>query len=143
MLESLYNYKQCNPDQRYTVVIDEVQDLYLHEKGAVNTLLRKGGKHGLSMLLASQSFPDPNIAYGKVIGNCGRIRGYHPKYDDLCKSAEYFGYDKFEVDVLQQGECFDNGLFYSRYHGKNVITTLKGRTLKFMSADDKNSALAV
>ena len=76
MLESMYSYKQCHPYERYTVIIDEVQDLYLHEKGAVNVLLRKGGKHGVTMLLASQSFPDPQIQFGRIVGNCGRLRSY-------------------------------------------------------------------
>ncbi len=36
MLESLYTYKQCHPCEKYSVIIDEAQDLYLHEKGIVN-----------------------------------------------------------------------------------------------------------
>lgn len=138
MLESLYNYNQCHPYEKYTVVIDEVQDLYLHEKGTVNTLLRKSGKHGISMLLASQSFPDPNTPFGRVVGNCGRVRGYRPKANDLKRSADFFGCDIHEVDILQQGKCFDNGLFYSRYRGENVITTLNGRTVTFEPASDND-----
>ncbi len=48
MLESLYTYKQCHPCEKYSVIIDEAQDLYLHEKGTVNVLLRKGGKHNIT-----------------------------------------------------------------------------------------------
>lgn len=136
MLENLYQYKQCYPNSRYTVIVDEAQDLYLHEKGAVNTLLRKGGKHGVTMLLASQSFPDPTTPFGKLVGNCGRVRGYRSKGDDLSRYAERFGCDKHEADTLPQGHCFDNGSFWSRYRIENVITTLKGKTVSFETAAD-------
>lgn len=139
MLENLYSYKQCYPDSRYTVVIDEAQDLYLHEKGAVNVLLRKGGKHRITMLLASQSFPDSNVQFGKVVGNCGRLRSYHPKADDLKRTAEYFNCGRDEVDSLKQGECYDKGPFWSRYRSENVITTLKGKTVTFKPAPDMNN----
>jgi hypothetical protein len=138
LLESLYGYKQCHPYEKYTVVIDEAQDLYLHEKGAVNTLLRKGGKHGITMLLASQSYPDPTTPFGRVVGNCGRVRGYRSKGDDLVRYANRFGCDKYEADSLQKGNCFDNGPFYSRYRCENGITTLKGKTVAFKPAHDDN-----
>ena len=139
MLESLYGYKQCHPYEKYTVIIDEAQDLYLHEKGAVNVLLRKGGKHGITMLLASQSFPDSTTPFGKVVGNCGRVRGYRSKGDDLARYADRFGCDKHEADSLQKGNCFDNGLFYSRYRKENVIKTLKGKTVVFEPAPNNNN----
>ena len=138
LLESIYSYKQCYPDSKYTVVIDEAQDLYLHEKGAVNILLRKGGKHGVTMLLASQSYPDPNTPFGKVVGNCGRVRGYRSKGDDLARYADRFGCDKNEADSLNKGNCFDNGPFWSRYCKENVIKTLKGKTVAFKSAQGDN-----
>lgn len=138
LLESIYTYKQCTPYKKYTVVIDEVQDLYLHEKGAINTLLRKGGKHGVTMLLASQSFPDPTTPFGKVVGNCGRVRGYRSKGNDLARYSDRFGCDKHEADMLQQGNCYDNGPFWSRYRKENVIATLKGKTVAFEPAPDGN-----
>lgn len=55
LLENLYAFKKRYTDKRYTVIIDEVQDQYLSEKGPINVLLRKGGNHNLSMLLASQN----------------------------------------------------------------------------------------
>lgn len=139
MLESIYSYKQCHPYERYTVIIDEVQDLYLHEKGAVNVLLRKGGKHGVTMLLASQSFPDPKIQFGRIVGNCGRLRSYHPKADDLKRTADYFNCDKNEIDFLKQGECLDKGPFWSRYRRENVIKTLKGKTVVFELAPNSDN----
>ena len=139
LLESLYSYKQCHPYEKYTVVIDEAQDLYLHEKGAVNTLLRKGGKHGVTMLLASQSYPDPTTPFGKVVGNCGRVRGYRSKGDDLARYADRFGCEKYEADSLQKGNCFDNGPFWSRYRRENAIKTLKGKTVVFEPAPNSDS----
>ena len=91
------------------------------------------------MLLASQSFPDPNIQFGKVVGNCGRLRSYHPKADDLKRAANYFSCDKDEVDFLKQGECYDKGPFWSRYRAENVITTLKGKTVPFEPAPKMNN----
>ena len=96
----------------------------------------------MTMLLASQSFPDHTTPFGKVVGNCGRVRGYHPKADDLHRSADYFRSNIMDVDTLLQGECYDKGPFFSRYHDKNVVTTLKGRTTSFTSdndEDDENS----
>lgn len=139
LLESLYSYKQCNPYEKYTVVIDEAQDLYLHEKGAVNTLLRKGGKHGVTMLLASQSFPDSSTPFGKVVGNCGSVRSYRSKGDDLARYADRFGCDKHEANTLQKGYCFDNRPFFSRYRIENVITTLKGKTVSFEPAPNNDN----
>ena len=136
LLENLYQYKQCHPYEKCTVVIDEAQDLYLHEKAAINVLLRKGGKHGITMLLASQAFADPNTQFGKVVGNVGRIRGYHPKADDLKRAADYLNCEKEELDSLPKGACFDKGQFYSRYRGENVITTLRGKTVPFEPAPD-------
>lgn len=131
LLENMYCFKQCYPSKQYTVVVDEVQDIYLNEKGSLNTILRKGGKHGISMLLASQAFPDSNTPLGKIVGNCGRVRGYRPKADDLERAAKFFKCSVDEVNSLLQGNCFDNGIFYSRYKKENVITTLNGRTVKF------------
>lgn len=142
MLENLYQYKQCHPYEKLTVIIDEAQDLYLHDKGTVNSLLRKGGKHGVTMLLASQSFPDPHIPFGKVVGNCSRVRGYRAKGDDLARYADRFGCDKHEADMLQQGNCYDNGPFWSRYRKENVIVTLKGKTVAFEPAPDGNKNYA-
>ena len=139
LLENLYQYKQCHPYEKYTVVIDEAQDLYLHEKGAINTLLRKGGKHGVTMLLASQSFPDPTTSFGKVVGNCGSVRGYRSKGDDLARYADRFACDKNEADSLQKGNCFDNRPFYSRYRKENVIKTLKGKTVVFEPAPNNDN----
>ena len=139
LLENLYQYKQCHPYEKYTVVIDEAQDLYLHEKGAVNTLLRKGGKHGIIMFLASQSFPDPKTPFGKVVGNCGRVRGYRPKGDNLICYADRFRCDKQEANALPKGHCFDDGQFYSRYRTENVITTLKGKTVAFKPDYENNN----
>ena len=138
LLESLYSYKQRYSTSKYTVVLDEAQDLYLHEKGAVNTLLRKGGKHGITLLLASQSYPDQTTPFGKVVGNCGRVRGYRSKGDDINRYADRFGCDKNEANALLKGNCFDDGPFYSRYIGMNVTKTLKGKTVSFEPAPEFN-----
>jgi hypothetical protein len=88
------------------------------------------------MLLASQAFPDPDAALGKVMGNCGRIRGYRPKANDALLAAKFFGCDIREVDALRQGECYDKGLFYSKHREENVVTTLRGKTIVFSSGNE-------
>ena len=40
--------------------------------------------------------------------------------------------------MLQQGNCYDNGPFWSRYRKENVIATLKGKTVAFEPAPDGN-----
>ena len=118
---------------RLTVVLDELQDLYLHEKGAINTMIRKIGKDSVSVLAASQAFPEHTIQLGKSIGNCGRIRGYRPKSDDLGKAAKFFGCDVQEMNSLRTGECFDNGIYYSRHRKENINATLKGKPVTYKS----------
>jgi hypothetical protein len=69
MLASLYEYKQHDRDARYTVILDEIEDLCLEKESPISTILRKGGKHHLSMLLASQEFSVEKYKLGKIIGN--------------------------------------------------------------------------
>ena len=131
MVEALYQYKQQYTEERITIVLDELQDLYLHEKGAINTMIRKIGKDCVSILSASQAFPEHTKRLGQDVGNCGRTRGYRPKSDDLLQAAKFFGCDVHEMNSLQPGECYDNGYFYSRHQGRNIIATIKGKTLPF------------
>ena len=77
--------------------------------------------------------------FGKVVGNCGRVRGYRSKGDDLARYADRFGCDKHEADSLQKGNCFDNGLFYRRYRNENIIKSLKGKTVVFEPASDNDN----
>lgn len=133
LLENLYAFKKRYTDKRYTVIIDEVQDQYLSEKGPINVLLRKGGNHNLSMLLASQEFPDENTALGKVVGNCGTVKIFRPKQDNLKRVSQFTGVDQTVLNSLNQGECIVCGSFYSCYEGKNCIAALKGKSVKYSS----------
>lgn len=135
LLESLYQYKQMFPSLHYTVILDEVQKLYLHENGTINNLLCTSGKHGLSLIIASQNFPIPKTPFGEIAGNCGRIRGYCPEVDDITCYSAFFKCDEADAASLERGFCYEYGDFYSRYRCKNVPIILKGQTIKIDTED--------
>lgn len=128
LLANLYAYKQYNRNTRYMVILDEIEDLCLEKDDPINIILRKGSKHGLSMLLASQEFSADKDKLGKLIGNCGMHIFFHPKDADLNMIAKHIKYDKTALAKLEQGECVAVGGFYSHSHGRNCLTTIKGRT---------------
>ena len=128
LLASLYAYKQYDRKPRYTVVLDELEDLCLEKDGPISTILRKGGKHRLSMLLSSQEYSADNDKLGKLIGNCGMQVFFHPKDANLSDVAKFTGVDRAVLANLEQGECVAVGGFYSRSKQKNTHTTLVGKT---------------
>lgn len=130
LLASLYSYKQFNPDKRITVIIDECQNLYLDTNGPIDIMLRKGGKHGIRMLLASQEFSFLKDKLGKIIGNCGTLVFFRPKVDNLADIAKLTGVDKAILADLEQGQCVVYGFIFEKSKGKNKQFTLIGFTYK-------------
>ena len=130
MLASFYGYKQYIPDERITVIIDECQDLYLDTDGPIDIILRKGGKHGIRMLLASQEFSVLRDKLGKIIGNCGTLVFFKPKPDNLADIARLTGIDKSILAELEQGQCVVFGLLYKQSAGVNKQVSLVGFTYK-------------
>ncbi len=102
MLSSLYAYKQHHRKARWTVILDEIEDLCLEKDGPISTILRKGGKNGLSMLLASQEFSAEKDKLGKLIGNCGILAFFRPKDADLSIVAKHIGFEKQYLQVLNK-----------------------------------------
>jgi len=128
LLSSLFSYKQRNPAEKLTVVIDEVEDHFIATDSPIDTMLRKGGKHGLSLLLASQEFSLEKDSLGKLIGNCGTLIFFRPKSDALKDVAKITGFDTSTLAGLDQGECVAVGNFCDSFSGKNKRVALKGRT---------------
>ncbi|MCM1529122.1 MAG: type IV secretory system conjugative DNA transfer family protein [Alistipes sp.] len=130
MIAGLYEYKQYDRDPRYTVILDEIEDLCLEKDGPVSIILRKGAKHRLSMLLASQEFSVEKDSLGKIIGNCGTLVFFRPKTDNIADISKLTGVDKSTLASLEQGQLIYHGLCYSKYAGKNKTVTLIGWTYK-------------
>lgn len=128
MLASLYEYKQYDRHPRYTVILDEIEDLCLDKNGPISTILRKGAKHRLSMLLASQEFSIEKDQLGKIIGNCGILIFFRPKDANLSNIAKHIGVNKSTLAGLEQGQCIVYGPLYNKYEDKNKNVTLIGRT---------------
>lgn len=130
MLASLYEYKQHDRDPRYTVILDEIEDLCLEKDGPISTILRKGDKHHLSMLLASQEFSVEKDKLGRIIGNCGTLVFFRPKADNIADISKLAGVDRATISSLEQGQCIVYGLLYNKNENKNKHTTIMGWTYK-------------
>lgn len=128
MLASLYEYKQYDRHPRYTVILDEIEDLCLEKNDPISTTLRKGAKHRLSMLLASQEFSIEKDQLGKIIGNCGILIFFRPKDANLSNIAKHISVNKSTLAGLEQGQCIVYGPLYNKYEDKNKNVTLIGRT---------------
>lgn len=128
LLAGLYEYKQHDRDPRYTVILDEIEDLCLEKDRPISTILRKGAKHRLSMLLASQEFSVEKDKLGKIIGNCGTLVFFRPKTNNISDISKLTGIDKATLAVLEQGQFIYHGLCYNNHEGKNKNVTLTGRT---------------
>jgi len=126
-LTSLYEYKQHDRNPRYTIIVDEIEDLSLEKEGPISTILRKGGKHRLSLILASQSYSVDKDKLGKLIGNCGTHVLFHPKDYGI---AKHIGVDQSTLASLGQGECIVYGLVYNKDENKHKHITIKGQTYK-------------
>jgi len=138
LLSSLYSYKQHRPDERLTVVIDEVEDHYIASGSPIDIMLRKGGKHGLTLLLASQEFSVEKDCLGKLIGNCKTLVFFRPKNDNLRDIAKLTGFDTSTLAGLEQGECVAVGNFESTSDGRNKYVALIGRT--YIHEDDDSES---
>lgn len=126
LLASLYAWKQHYRSTRLTIVLDELEDLCLEKDGPIGTILRKGGKHRLSMMLASQEFSNEKDLLGKLIGNCGTLVFFRPKDADINSIAHHIGCDRQLLAQLQQGECIVKAGFYSKSKGKNTSGLISG-----------------
>lgn len=131
LLASLYTYKQHKPNERITVILDECEDLYLDTDGPVDIMLRKGAKHGIRMLLASQEFSAVKDNLGRIIGNCGTLVFFKPKDNNLAEISKLTGIDKSVLAKLEQGQCVVYGLLYNIIDGKNIQATIIGWTYRF------------
>jgi len=130
LLASLYEYKQHDRIPRYTVVLDEIEDLCLDKDGPISTILRKGAKHHLSMMLATQEYSVEKDKLGMLIGNCATHVIFRPKDANIKDIAKHVGVDASTLANLEQGQCIVYGLLYSKKAEKNKQVTVIGWTCK-------------
>lgn len=130
LLSSVYSYQQYHADKHITLILDECQDLYLVKDAPIDIILRKGGKAGIRMLLASQEFSADKDRLGKIIGNCGTLVFFCPKTNNLSDIAKLTGIDKAVLASLEQGQCVVYGLLYDKTAERNKPTTIIGWTYK-------------
>ena len=128
LLASLYACKQHNRPKRMTVVLDELVDLNLENSGPINTILRKGGKLHLSLLIAAQHFSAEDDRLGRLIGNCSIKVFFRPMDNTLTAIAKHYKIDKSQLASLEQGECIAVGPFYSQNRERNCQTIICGKT---------------
>ena len=128
MSASLYEYKQHHHEMRYTIILDEINDLCLEKDGPISTILRKGAKHRIFMITASQEFSVDKDKLGKLIGNCGYHVFFCPKDENLDDIAKHIGIDRTTLASLEQGHCIIKGNFYNKIKNKNKPKTLIGMT---------------
>ena len=126
LLANLYAWKQYNQRDRFTVVLDEVEDFCLEKEGSVSTILRKGGKHRLSMMLASQEFSAEKDLLGKIIGNCATLAVFRPKDNNISELAKQLNVDRQQLAALEQREMLVVGPLYSQRRGRNIRTSVSG-----------------
>lgn len=128
LLADLYDFKQHHRGSRVTVILDEIEDLNLEKEGPINTILRKGAKHRLSLLLASQEYSVEKDKLGKLIGNCAFHVFFRPKDANIADIAKHIGIDKSVLACLEQGQCVVDGPLFNKIAGKNKQKTIVGWT---------------
>lgn len=130
LLASLYEYKQHDRVPRYTVVFDEIEDLCLDKDGPISIILRKGAKHHISMMLASQEYSVEKDKLGKLLGNCANHVFFRPKDANLKDISKHIGIDLSTLANLEQGQCVFYGPLFNKIAEKNKQVTIIGWTYK-------------
>ena len=131
LLASIYEYKQYHHEVQYTVILDEIDDMCLEKDGPISTILRKGSKHRIYMIISSQEYSVDKDKLGKLIGNCGYHVFFCPKDENLDDIAKHIGVDRTKLAGLEQGHCIIKGNFYDKFKEKNKPATLCGMTYLF------------
>ncbi|WP_296724896.1 TraM recognition domain-containing protein [Ruminococcus sp.] len=130
LLASFYAFKQHFPETRNTIILDEAQDLDISTDSAIDKLLRKGAKHGIRMLIATQHFSAVKEKLGKTFGNCRTLIIFRPEYVDFADISKLTGIDAATLASLEQGQCLVYGLLYDKTAGQNKQSTVIGWTYK-------------
>lgn len=130
LLASFYAFKQHFPETRNTIILDEAQDLDISTDSAIDKLLRKGAKHGIRMLIATQHFSAVKEKLGKTFGNCRTLIIFRPEYVDFADISKLTGINAATLASLEQGQCLVYGLLYDKTAGQNKQSTVIGWTYK-------------
>ncbi len=129
LLANLYPYKQHNQKEKILVVVDEITDFRLNKNDPIDTILRKGGKHGLSLLLASQFFSAEKDRLGKLIESCGLLVFFFQNNVDPDDIAKQIGVDSSLIAYLEEHEFIVKGGLYNRQQHRNCKTVIKGKAV--------------
>ncbi len=128
LLSDLYIWKQHHKEQKLTIAIDEIEDLDLDKDGPISTIQRKGGKHGLSMILASQAFSADRDKLGGIIGNCGMKIFFRPMDADIKAISRLVQCSTNLLAGLTQGSFVMEGSVYNKRDQKKRSKLMSGKT---------------
>lgn len=131
LIADFYSFKTQNQNFACSLIVDEVQDLYLVKDGPIDTILRKGGKHRLSMLIASQEFSNESDSLGKIIGNCDTLIFFRPKGNNIKNIAKITGHSLSELSSLEKGECIVFGKIFDFEKSRNSSQIIIGKAATF------------
>lgn len=132
MLASLYNYKINDDDLRITVVIDELRDHNLTKESPIHTIMRKGNKHKLHMLVASQEYPEDKTVLGAIAGYAGMKVYFQQKEDCLSLAEKRINNSvKSTLKTLLPHFCVIEGNFFNSSASANTHATFYGKSAEF------------
>lgn len=132
MLSSLYNYKVSDDDSRITVIIDELRDHNLTKESPIHTMMRKGNKYKLHMLVASQEFPKNKSILGIIAGYAG-MRVYFQQKENCLSLAEKKINNSVEIllKTLCEHFCVIDGNFFNSSTNTNTHAVFYGKSADF------------
>lgn len=129
LLANLYTYKQLHQEEKILVIIDEIMDFSLNKDDPIDTILRKGGKHGLSLLLASQEYSAEKDRLSKLIESCGLLVFFRPQDVAPDSIAKQIGVNKSLIASLNEHEFILKGGLFNRQQKRNSKTAIKGKAV--------------
>ena len=129
LLANLYSYKQHHQEEKILVVVDEIMDFSLNKDDPIDTILRKSGKHGLSLLLASQVFSADKDRLGKLIESCGLLVFFFQNNVAPDGIAKQIGVDSSLIAYLEEHEFVVKGRLYNRQQHRNCRIVIKGKAV--------------
>ena len=121
VLDTLYSYKDIHHDDRVTIILDEFQTLNRHRGCTLESILSRGRKLNMSVILASQEYTDKKDSIGRFYAYCGTRVFFRPLGEECVKViAELTKLDANIIRTLPDFNCAVLGPIYSEYYQKNI-----------------------
>lgn len=130
LLANLYAYKQHHCEDKIAVIIDEIKDFSLNADDPIDAIIRKSGKHGLPLMLASQEYSAEKDRLGKLIESCGLKVFFCPNDVEPADFAKQIGVDKSLIASLEEHEFIVKGGLYNCKQQRNCKTVIKGKAVE-------------